>query len=349
MDRVDILLATYNGERFLKEQIESILTQTYRNFRLLISDDCSTDRTWNILNYYAGLDNRILIHRNERNVGIVNNFEFLLKQVQSEFFMFSDQDDVWKIDKIEKSINKIKQDNAGLVHTDLEVVDENLNTIAPSFWTLKKIKTRVEHSNFESLYLNNFVTGCTILARSDYIYRVLPFPKDDEHFIHDYWTALLISNCDKITYIDEPLVKYRQHGNNSVGSSRKSDAINDFDELRNMFIDIKINHFKVLKENEEKFTGDYFKNHTDKAIKYFDRLKKVKHFNFIGWAFYADLYQHESLLYRLENFCILNLPTIGRTIFKMRKKMQERREAKKNAVASGEKPKKESKFLKKNK
>ena len=196
MERVDILLATYNGERFLKEQIESILTQTYRNFRLLISDDCSTDRTWNILNYYAGLDNRILIHRNERNVGIVNNFEFLLKQVQSEFFMFSDQDDVWKIDKIEKSINKIKQDNAGLVHTDLEVVDENLNTIAPSFWTLKKIKTRVEHSNFDSLYLNNFVTGCTILARSDYIYRVLPFPKDDEHFIHDYWTALLISNFD---------------------------------------------------------------------------------------------------------------------------------------------------------
>ena len=78
MDRVDILLATYNGERFLKEQIESILTQTYRNFRLLISDDCSTDRTWSILNYYAGLDNRILIHRNERNVGIVNNFELKL-------------------------------------------------------------------------------------------------------------------------------------------------------------------------------------------------------------------------------------------------------------------------------
>jgi hypothetical protein len=90
-----------------------------------------------------------------------------------------------------------------------------------------------------------------------------------------------------------------------------------------------------LKENEEKFTGDYFKNHTDKAIKYFDRLKKVKHFNFIGWTFYADLYQHESLLYRLENFCILNLPTIGRIIFKMRKKIQKRREAKKNMMTSG--------------
>ena len=91
MSRVDILLATYNGEKYLKEQIESILTQTYRDFRLLISDDCSTDNTWNILSYYAGIDNRIAIHRNERNIGIVENYEFLLRQVKSEFFMYSDK------------------------------------------------------------------------------------------------------------------------------------------------------------------------------------------------------------------------------------------------------------------
>ena len=329
MERVDILMATYNGEKYLKEQIESILTQTYSNFRLLISDDCSTDGTWSILNHYAGLDNRVLIHRNERNIGIVNNFEFLLRQVQSEFFMYSDQDDVWRINKIEKSLNQLKKDNAGIVHTDLEVVDENLNQIAPSFWDLKKIKKRVEFNNFESLFLNNYVTGCTIMARSDYIYRILPFPKDNEHFIHDYWTAMIISNFSRMTYIDEPLIRYRQHGDNSVGSSRKSDKIENFDELRDMFVDIKINHFRTLKQNEVKFSGDYYKNNIDKSITYFNHIKKVKHFNFKGWVFYFKLYKHETISYLLENFVILNLPTIGRAIFNLKKKIQKKQEQKK--------------------
>lgn len=330
MSRVDILLATYNGEKYLKEQIESILTQTYRDFRLLISDDCSTDNTWNILNYYAGIDNRIAIHRNEHNIGIVENYEFLLRQVKSEFFMYADQDDVWKIDKIEKSLHKIEQDNAGLVHTDLEVVDENLNTIAPSFWNYKKIRKRLEYNSFESLYLNNYVTGCTILARSDYIYRILPLPRGDEHIIHDYWTALIISNFAKITYIDEPLVKYRQHGDNSVGSDRKSDSIETFDELRNMFIDIKINHFNTLKRAADKFSGDYFKKNTNKSIEYYNHLKNVKSINFKGWILFAELYQFETIPYKMENFFILNIPILSKLAFNIRKKIKAYLEQKKN-------------------
>ena len=330
MERVDILLATYNGEKYLKEQIESILTQTYSNFRLLISDDCSTDGTWSILNHYAGLDNRVIIHRNERNIGIVENYEFLLRQVQSEFFMYSDQDDVWRINKIEKCINKIKQDNAGIIHTDLEVVDEYLNPIAPSFWDLKKIRKRVEFNSFESMFLNNYVTGCTIMARSDFIYRILPFPKGDSHLIHDYWTALIISNFSRMTYIDEPLIRYRQHHDNSVGSNRKSDEIQNFDELRNMFIDIKISHFRILKQYEDKFTGEYYKNNIDKAIAYFNHIKDVNHFSFKSWGFYFNLYKHETISYLLENFIILNLPTIGRLGFKIKKKIDEKREQKKN-------------------
>ena len=331
MARVDILLATYNGEKYLKEQIESILTQTYRDFRLLISDDCSSDRTWNILNYYAGIDNRVLIHRNEHNVGIVSNYEFLLRQVKSEFFMYADQDDVWKIDKVEKSINKITQENAGIVHTDLEIVDENLQTIAPSFWDYKKIRKRLEFNSFDSLYLNNYVTGCTLIARSDYIFRILPLPKDNRNMIHDYWTALIISNSSKIAFIDEPLVKYRQHGDNSVGSERKSDTIDNFNDLRDMFISIKIAHFKTLKENQEKFTGDYFRDYTDKAIKYFNHLKNVKTISFTGWVLFAELYRYETIPYRLENFFILNIPVIAKVAFNIRKKIIEYRENKRNS------------------
>ncbi len=94
MEKVDILLATYNGENYLKEQLDSILNQTYSDFRLLISDDMSTDKTKEILEEYSKKDNRIIIFEHDKNVGVVSNFEFLLKQVKSKYYAFSDQDDI---------------------------------------------------------------------------------------------------------------------------------------------------------------------------------------------------------------------------------------------------------------
>ena len=124
MEKVDVLLATYNGEKYLKEQIDSILEQTYSDFRLLISDDGSTDDTRKILEEYKNKDSRIQVFFQESNLGVVKNFEFLLKKVESKYYMFSDQDDIWKSEKIEKSLNKIQSDNCDLVYSDLEVVDE---------------------------------------------------------------------------------------------------------------------------------------------------------------------------------------------------------------------------------
>ena len=100
MEKVDILLATYNGEKYIREQIDSILNQTYKEFRLLISDDGSTDGTRDILNEYKAKDDRIEIFMQEENLGVVKNFEFLLKKVEAKYYMFSDQDDIWKDEKI---------------------------------------------------------------------------------------------------------------------------------------------------------------------------------------------------------------------------------------------------------
>lgn len=94
-EKIDILLATYNGEKYVAEQIESILNQTYKNFNLIISDDNSSDNTSKILEEYAKKDNRIILNLQEKNLGVVKNIEFLLKQVQNEYYMLSDQDDVW--------------------------------------------------------------------------------------------------------------------------------------------------------------------------------------------------------------------------------------------------------------
>ena len=124
-EKIDILLATYNGEKYVAEQIESILNQTYKNFNLIISDDNSSDNTPKILEDYAKKDSRIILNLQEKNLGVVKNIEFLLKQVQNEYYMLSDQDDVWLEQKVEKSLETLKNENADLVFGDLEIVDEN--------------------------------------------------------------------------------------------------------------------------------------------------------------------------------------------------------------------------------
>ena len=103
-EKVDVLVATYNGEKYLREQLDSIIKQTYKNIRILISDDCSKDRTQEILQEYEKKDDRIKIFLHDRNLGSNKNFEFLLRQVESKFYMLSDQDDVWLPEKIEKTI-----------------------------------------------------------------------------------------------------------------------------------------------------------------------------------------------------------------------------------------------------
>lgn len=320
MEKIDILLATYNGEKFVKEQIESILNQTYENFNLIISDDASTDNTLNILEEYEKKDTRIKVFKKEKNEGLIDNFEFLLKNVTSDYFMFSDQDDIWKKDKIEKSINKLKEESSGLVYTDLEIVDEKLNVIYPSYWKYKQIyKKIIKYNNFEALYLNNFVTGCTILAKSKYIKDILPLPRNSKFVLHDYWTALIISAKDKISYVEEPTIQYRQHKNNRVGSSRKSDQLENFEDLRNLFIKVKIEHFEVFKENIEKIKTKEISKYTNEALKYFENLKKVKYINLKNWNLFFRLYKYEKFSYTIQNFIILNIPILGKLAFKIKK------------------------------
>lgn len=324
MEKIDILLATYNGEKFVKEQIESILNQTYENFNLIISDDASTDNTLNILEEYEKKDTRIKVFKKEKNKGLIDNFEFLLKNVTSDYFMFSDQDDIWKKDKIEKSINKLKEESSGLVYTDLEIVDEKLNVIYPSYWKYKQIyKKIIKYNNFEALYLNNFVTGCTILAKSKYIKDILPLPRNSKFVLHDYWTALIISAKDKISYVEEPTIQYRQHKNNRVGSSRKSDQLENFEDLRNLFIKVKIEHFEVFKENIEKIKTKEISKYTNEALKYFENLKKVKYINLKNWNLFFRLYKYEEFRYTIQNFIILNIPILGKLAFKIKKMIRE--------------------------
>ena len=323
MEKVDILLATYNGARYLKEQLDSILNQTYSDFRLIISDDKSTDKTRSIIEEYAKKDSRIECYFQENNLGVIKNFEFLMKKVESDYFMFSDQDDIWKENKIEKSMEVMENDKADLVYSDLEVVDKNLNTTFKSYWKLKGLDNKVKkYNNFSALYLNNFITGCTMLCKKKFIDMILPLPNRSKYVLHDYWVALIVSQHGTLSYIKEPLIKYRQHKDNKIGSRKKSDEINNFDELRYLFIDVKIEHFTVFVENENKFTSMEMRSLSKEALIYFEKLRRVNIINFSKWDLFFKLYKYEDFGYKMQNFLILNIPILARPLTYLKKKLK---------------------------
>ena len=222
---LDILLATYNGEKYLTQQIDSIITQTYKDWQLLIRDDLSTDNTVNIIkNYTCKYPDKIrLIEDNKRHLGLAQNFGTLLELAQSEYIMFCDQDDIWLPNKIELTLNTMKA--AGqtwpntplLVHTDLKVVDETLMPIAESFWKLHRISPESD-CQLKKIIYRNIVTGCTVMINKKAKEISMPFPPEAR--IHDWWIALNVVKYGKIIHIAMPTVLYRQHIANLIGAKK---------------------------------------------------------------------------------------------------------------------------------
>ena len=318
-ETIDVLLETYNGEKYLTEQIESILNQTYRNIRILISDDCSKDNTREIIKEYQKKDSRIHAYFQENNLGYIKNFEFLIKQVESNMFMLSDQDDVWLPEKIEKTAEVMKRENADLVFGDLEVVDENLKTINPSFNEYMLLKRKINKciKNYKVNYLYNCVTGCTTLIKSKWIEKILPIPSNSRYVPHDYWIGIMIALEGKLAYVEKPYIKYRQHGNNQIGTDKISHKFTKLEDVRNLFINVKLGVFGTFVENNSRFLGP-IQDLNLKALRYYKMLQKKKNFNFKDWKIFHQLYKTETFIYYIENFIILNLPFIGKILFKIR-------------------------------
>lgn len=316
--QVDVLLATYNGEKYLKCQLDSILNQTHKNIRLLINDDCSTDNTRVILKEYEEKDDRIKVKYNEKNLGYVKNFEDLLKRVENKYFALSDQDDFWKKEKIEKSLNKLLEEDADLVFTDLEPVDEKLKIITPSMVRFMQMDKNIKkHQDYKLLFLRNCVTGCTILSKKELINKYIPIPTK-KPMVHDWWMALIISQIGKITFLDEPTIKYRQHGNNQLGIYGMKNYIQDFDEYREKYIQLKLDQFNLYVENEQFFKNKELITLSKNAIKYLEDIRVKRYFNFKNTRTFFELYNMEFFSMRLKTYLMLNLPIVGRGLFNLR-------------------------------
>jgi glycosyltransferase involved in cell wall biosynthesis len=220
----DIVLATYNGDRYLGAQLESILAQEYQHWQLIIRDDGSSDRTREIIHMYQKREsNRLqwIDSENSRNIGVIQNFNYLLEQSRADYTFLSDQDDVWLPNKITDSLQLLKRIESQwgkatpiLIHSDLSVVTEQLLPQYPSFW--KSHTLNPDYNSLRQLLIRNHITGCTIVINK--ALRQLALPISNTAFMHDWWLGLVATTFGKIAYLDYPTVLYRQHTHNQVGA-----------------------------------------------------------------------------------------------------------------------------------
>jgi glycosyltransferase involved in cell wall biosynthesis len=207
---VSIVLATYNGEKFIRQQLDSVINQTYHQLEITISDDGSTDNTWEILKEYQVSDPRIRIIRNEKNLGYTRNFEQAIQVTQGEYVSFCDQDDVWIPEKIEKMMRHIP--GFDLCFSDSELIDENGSRLNRQLSDLKNVRA---YTNCLPFVIGNCVPGHACLIKRSTLLQALPFP---DAFVYDWWLAFFVCCAGKMIFLDEPLVLYRQHTQNAVAA-----------------------------------------------------------------------------------------------------------------------------------
>lgn len=250
---VAILMSTYNGAKYLGEQLDSLIGQTFRDWNLFIRDDGSNDNTREIIDEYAAKDSRIhyfndpVAHR-----GVKGSFLALLQGVDAPYYMFCDQDDFWKPAKIARSMQAMKEgelsmneDTPVLVTSDLAVVDEKLNVTADSMWRklgVDRIAVKPEYLCVAPMY-----PGCTMLFNAAAKQAAIN-GKDSGKIIHDQFIALNVSrSCGRIIPIAESLILYRQHSANEIGARSTHSGRNPITIAKGVYRE-SMNYYRIVRE-----------------------------------------------------------------------------------------------------
>lgn len=225
---IQILMAVYNNQPYLKEQLDSILSQIGPDFSLIIRDDCSTDDSLALLQeYQKKYPEKIKLFLAPKNEGAKKNFSSLAELADADYIMFSDGDDVWLPGKIQNTFDEMKSFESKfgshhplLIHTDLKVVDSYLNSQSESFWHYSCLDP-IEGISLNRLLVSNVVTGCTIMINRKLLEKALPFPF--ESVMHDWWLGLVAATFGKIGHLSQPTILYRQHNKNVLGAENLRD------------------------------------------------------------------------------------------------------------------------------
>lgn len=269
--KIAILLGVYNGAVYLKQQVESIVAQTNRDWTLFVRDDGSADLSVDMIDKLCLANKNIIRIKDDKgNLGSKNNFFELLQNVDSKYYMFCDQDDFWLPTKIELTLRKMEEVELSfpmkpiIIHTDLVVADENLMELAPSFWKYSKISPNLINS-FELLAVYNLITGCTMMFNS--FGKKASYPLGEKAEMHDVWISLKVSNAGGIIdFIPDKTLLYRQHKSNVIGA-KKIGAFSYFlDKWRNIG--------KIIIDNNSRL----------------GMVREVRTFSDIKYIFYKALY-----------------------------------------------------------
>lgn len=301
---IDILLATHNGETFLKEQIDSILAQTEKQTekisRLIIRDDASTDGSFKILRAYEKMHpEKIVILDSSQKLGIKANFSALMSQSTAKYILFADQDDIWEAEKVCVLLKKMKELESLhsakcplLVHSDLKVISSKGKLVSPSFWKYAGLKPS-RGKTLNRLLTQNVVTGCAMMINRPLLKLSFPIPQNA--VMHDWWLALIASAKGKIGEIDTPTVQYRQHGKNAVGA-KKLYSLEYFKrgikrlKEKDRFRELQAEELLKFSEDlslEQKRMIDAFRTLSEKS--YFKQIYTIFKFRFFRMGFLRNI------------------------------------------------------------
>ncbi|HKB59440.1 MAG TPA: glycosyltransferase family 2 protein [Gallionellaceae bacterium] len=217
---VSVVMATYNGAKFLAPQLDSILAQTYSNLEIIVVDDASKDATRDILADYQRRDSRICVIYAARNRGVVATFEEALRHANGEFIALSDQDDVFHVEKLARQVDcLLEHPAADIALSDLTLINEQGDVMAASMWEYQHLPVKAGKP-FSQLLCSNFATGCAMMVRRRLLDVAIPFPPDC--MVHDWWLSVLSASSrgGGIAIIPEALTYYRQHASNVIGASK---------------------------------------------------------------------------------------------------------------------------------
>lgn len=248
---ISIAMATYNGEKYLREQIDSILNQTIQDFELIVCDDCSKDSTVQILKEYEKKDSRIKVFVNKKNLGFKKNFEKAISLCSGKYIALSDQDDVWLLNHLEFLMNNLGEAsfscaNSVLVDKNNHEIGKNLN-IGDSFCFMPP----KEKVLWKIMFSSSPFQGASSLYKAEFLKTCIPIPEEIK--FHDAWFAANACMQDGINYSFDVISRYRQHGNNVTSSGHQSDVKNSSSNILKKIVTFS----KII-------FGKYKKSYTDR-------------------------------------------------------------------------------------
>lgn len=279
---VSVAMATYNGEKYIHQQIDSILAQSYQNFEIIIHDDCSNDQTVAIIQEYIKKDRRIKFKRNDANLGFAKNFESIIAECNGEYIAFCDQDDIWTEDHLEVLFELIKDNNVSCGNAIL--IDENGSFLGFTMQNVTGMSENIPKERLKyRLFYDNFAQGTAMMARRDFCMKYLPVPHEIKY--HDYWLALIASLSNSVVYTNKIVLNYRQHGNNVTSNIKNSllrELYNSINGFNRKHSEIQVQRLKAIErrfhENQDvKDAINFYSSHLRKENKCFQQEYFLEH------------------------------------------------------------------------